>query len=406
MSDLLKRVAIVGSGNWGSTIAKIVGTNILKFNTFENEIRMYVYEELVDGRKLTEIINQEHENIKYLPGHKFSHNVVAYADAVETVKDADILLFVLPHQFVEIICNAIKSHVKKTAFIVSFSKGFYVSQDKRVDLLSTVVSSLLEVPCYVLMGANIANEVAAGTFCEATVGSRNYEHGQIVKGLLQTDEFRIVIKPDAEVIEVLGALKNIVAVAAGFSDGLGYGDNTKAAVIRLGLKEMVKFCEEFFPGHHPHIFLESCGVADLVTTCYGGRNRKIVCIVTLALHIHHVITKDKDDIAHKIQALIPTCFLILYYTFGLVSIYRFHRVGILLFASIGIILFMAACLFFSWIIFLLVSLVLDHNIMSKMFGFFVLFGLLFGTFVTIVIATLELAFNLTKLIQMHGYTTF
>jgi glycerol-3-phosphate dehydrogenase (NAD+) len=143
------------------------------------------------------------------------------------------------------------------------------------------------------MGANIATEVAAGTFCEATVGSRNYEHGQLVKGLIQTDEFRIVIKPDTEVIEVLGALKNIVAVAAGFSDGLGYGDNTKAAVIRLGLKEMVKFCEEFFPGlllinfkwieiilvlflgHHPQIFLESCGVADLVTTCYGGRNRKV-----------------------------------------------------------------------------------------------------------------------------------
>ena len=123
-----------------------------------------------------------------------------------------------------------------------------MGKDKRVELLSSVISRLLEVPCYVLMGANIATEVAAGTFCEATVGSRNYEHGQLVKGLIQTDEFRIVIKPDTEVIEVLGALKNIVAVAAGFSDGLGYGDNTKAAVIRLGLKEMVKFCEEFFPG--------------------------------------------------------------------------------------------------------------------------------------------------------------
>jgi glycerol-3-phosphate dehydrogenase (NAD+) len=127
-------------------------------------------------------------------------------------------------------------------------QGFYVSKDHHVDLLSTVISRLLEIPCYVLMGANIASEVAAGTFCEATVGSRNYEHGQLIKGLIQTDEFRIVIKPDTEVIEVLGALKNIVAVAAGFSDGLGYGDNTKAAVIRLGLKEMVKFCEEFFPG--------------------------------------------------------------------------------------------------------------------------------------------------------------
>ncbi|CAF1370104.1 unnamed protein product [Rotaria magnacalcarata] len=131
----------------------------------------------------------------------------------------------------------------------------------------------------------------------------------------------------------------------------------------------------------------------------------IVCIVTLALHIHHVITKDKDDTAHKIQSLIPTCFLTLYYTFGLVCIYRFHRVGILLFASVGIILFMAACLFFSWIIFLLVSLVLDYNIMSKMLGFFVLFGFLFSAFATIAIVTLDLAFNLTKLIEMNGYTT-
>ncbi|CAF1301754.1 unnamed protein product [Rotaria sordida] len=275
MSDQLKRVAIVGSGNWGSTIAKIVGTNIAKFNTYEQEVRMYVYEEIINGRKLTEIINQEHENIKYLPGHKLPQNVVAYSDVVEAVEDADILLFVIPHQFVERVCNTIKSRVKKTAFAVSFSKGFYVSQDKRVELLSTVISQLLELPCYVLMGANIASEVAGGSFCEATIGSRNYEHGQLIKSLIQTNEFRLVIKPDTEVIEVLGALKNIVAVAAGFSDGLGYGDNTKAAVIRLGLKEMVKFCEEYFPGHHPHIFLESCGVADLVTTCYGGRNRKV-----------------------------------------------------------------------------------------------------------------------------------
>ncbi|CAF2567536.1 unnamed protein product [Rotaria sp. Silwood2] len=107
----------------GSIIAKRVGTDILKFNTFEKEIRICIYEEITNGRKLTEIINQQHENIKYLPGHKLPHNVIAYLDVVETVKDADILLFVIPHQFIERICNAIKSHVKNIAFAISFLKA-------------------------------------------------------------------------------------------------------------------------------------------------------------------------------------------------------------------------------------------------------------------------------------------
>ncbi|CAF1250107.1 unnamed protein product, partial [Didymodactylos carnosus] len=244
MSNQLKRVAIIGSGNWGSTIAKIVGNNIKNFGACENEIKMYVYEEMIDGKKLTDIINQEHENKRYLPGHKLPDNVVACPDVAESAKDADILLIVLPHQFIERTCSTMKNQIKRTAFAVSFSKGFYVNKDKKAELISAVINRQLDIPCYVLMGANSANEVASGTFCEATVGSRNYEHAQLIKDLIQTDGFRIVIKPDTEVIEVLGALKNIVAVAAGFSDGLGFGDNTKAAVIRLGLKEMVKFCEE------------------------------------------------------------------------------------------------------------------------------------------------------------------
>lgn len=275
MASLAKRIAIVGSGNWGSTIAKIVGLNVVNNPKFEKIIKMYVYEEMVNGRKLTEIINNDHENVKYLPGHKLPTNVVAVPDVVETAHDADIIIFVLPHQFMTSTCKPLMGKIKPDSFGVSLCKGFYVNAEGNVDLISNMVKNLLKIDCCVVMGANIANEVAAEQFCEATVGSRIKENGLLLKEALQTPYFRIVVSKDAEVVEACGALKNIVAVGAGFCDGLGFGDNTKAAVIRLGLMEMIKFSEVFYPSHDPKIFFESCGVADLVTTCYGGRNRKV-----------------------------------------------------------------------------------------------------------------------------------
>ena len=91
-----------------------------------------------------------------------------------------------------------------------------------------------------------------------------------------TERFpRVSVVSDTQIVEICGALKNIVACAAGFCDGLKCGDNTKAATIRLGLKEMMKYGEHFYPGGDPATYFESCGVADLITTCYGGRNRKV-----------------------------------------------------------------------------------------------------------------------------------
>lgn len=272
-----KKVCIVGSGNWGSAIAKIVGNNVLENpDKFDTTVNMWVFEEMVEGQKLTEIINTTHENVKYLKGIILPEKVVAVPDVVDAGREADIFIFVVPHQFVSGICDKLKGNIKSTAVAVTLIKGFEVAEGGGIKLISDLIRESLNIPCAVLMGANIANEVAQEKFCESTVGCRDIQKlGTELKTLFQTKYFRICVVEDECTVEVCGALKNIVATAAGFTDGLGFGDNTKAAVIRLGLMEMIKFCEVFYPGAQLSTFFESCGVADLVTTCSGGRNRRV-----------------------------------------------------------------------------------------------------------------------------------
>ncbi|XP_030754652.1 glycerol-3-phosphate dehydrogenase [NAD(+)], cytoplasmic isoform X1 [Sitophilus oryzae] len=270
-----KRVCIIGSGNWGSAIAKIVGSNAVKSKNFDEKVTMYVYEEIINGKKLTEIINETHENVKYLPGHKLPANVVAVPDVVDAAKDADILIFVVPHQFIRTICSTLLGKIKATAIALSLIKGFDTAEGGGIDLISHIITRHLKIPCSVLMGANLANEVADEMFCETTIGCKDASAGPLLREIIQTSYFRVVVVDDEDTVEICGALKNIVACGAGFVDGLGLGDNTKAAVIRLGLMEMVKFVDVFYPGGKLSTFFESCGVADLITTCYGGRNRKV-----------------------------------------------------------------------------------------------------------------------------------
>ncbi|XP_056628830.1 glycerol-3-phosphate dehydrogenase 1a [Triplophysa dalaica] len=271
-----KKICIIGSGNWGSAIAKIVGVNARNNSKFDSTVNMWVFEEMVNGRKLTEIINTDHENAKYLPGHKLPENVVAVADLVEAAKAADILLFVIPHQFIGRVCDTIKGKIKQNALGMSLIKGVDEGPDG-LKLISKVIHEKLGIRMSVLMGANIANEVADEKFCETTIGCRDQAQGVELKELMQTADFRVTVVREADVVEICGALKNIVAVGAGFCDGLDFGDNTKAAVIRLGLMEMISFARIFCTAGTvtPATFLESCGVADLITTCYGGRNRKV-----------------------------------------------------------------------------------------------------------------------------------
>ncbi|XP_017340737.1 glycerol-3-phosphate dehydrogenase 1c [Ictalurus punctatus] len=270
-----KKVCIIGSGNWGSAISRIIGQNVKASNRFAPLVNMWVFEELINGRKLTDIINKEHENVKYLPGHKLPKNVIAVPDITEAVDGADILVFVVPHQFIGKLCDQMKPHVKPGAIGISLIKGIDEGPSG-LTLISDIIRGKLGLDMSVLMGANIANEVAEEKFCETTIGAINDHNGKVFKELMQTPNFRITVVSDSNTVELCGALKNIVAVGAGFCDGLGFGDNTKAAVIRLGLMEMVSFAKIFCSSSvSSATFLESCGVADLITTCYGGRNRRV-----------------------------------------------------------------------------------------------------------------------------------
>lgn len=268
-----EKIAIIGSGNWGSAIARIAGQNVFHFDQFDNEVKMWVFEEQVDGRNLTDIINTEHENVKYLPGIKLPESVVAEPDLVKAVTGATMLVFVLPHQFLPRLLPQIQPVMHPKAKAISLIKGIDYD-DKGLVVISDIIRKGLGCDVSVLMGANVANDVARDQFAEATVGSAVPENGELFKNLFDTALFRVNVVDDVMGVELCGALKNVVALGAGFCDGLGYGGNTKAAIIRIGLVEMMRFCKKFYAGIRPSTFFESCGIADLITTCYGGRNRK------------------------------------------------------------------------------------------------------------------------------------
>ncbi|KAF4126969.1 glycerol-3-phosphate dehydrogenase (NAD+) [Geosmithia morbida] len=333
------KVTVVGSGNWGSTIAKIVAENTRENpNLFEEKVQMWVYEEEIQipkeskhydesigdkPQKITEVINRVHENVKYLPGIALPDNLVANPSLEDAVKDSSILIFNLPHQFIRRICQGLRGHILPYARGISCIKGVHVS-DQDVSLFSEWIGEDLGIYCGALSGANIASEIAREKWSETTIAyappvidtpaatpaaTRNaspaagvaeapdLEHRD-VRGrkskvtlvpvpvqypsmdhelfgiLFHRPYFHVQMVSDVAGVSLGGALKNIVALAAGFVDGRGWGDNAKAAIMRIGLMEMVRFGTEFFGETAlAETFTEtSAGVADLITSSSGGRN--------------------------------------------------------------------------------------------------------------------------------------
>ncbi|WOO85264.1 Glycerol-3-phosphate dehydrogenase [NAD(+)] 2 [Vanrija pseudolonga] len=271
------RIAVIGSGSWGTALAKIAAENAARHaDMFEPTVNMWVREKQVNGKKLTEVINKTHTNQRYLPDVSLPANLIAVPRLPDVVRNATLIVFVTPHQFLPTVISDLKraGAIHPQARAVSAIKGVEV-EGSEIKTFASVIERDLSIPCSALSGANIALEVALEQFCETTIGCPSAADSALWHAVFDAHSFRVTCVEDVNGVSLGGALKNVVALAAGFVDGLRLGGNTKAAILRIGLKEMTEFCLEFFEGAQRNTFSnESAGVADLITTCYGGRNRK------------------------------------------------------------------------------------------------------------------------------------
>lgn len=288
MANMKKKIAVIGSGNWGTAVARHVARNVLNNRAlakdYEKQVDMWVFEEkLKDGRNLTEVINTDHVNVKYLPHASLPPNLVAKPQLAGVVDGASLFILIPPHQFVRRLSGQIAAMLtprqKKSLVCVSFAKGIEFDKNERVIRRMTQVfqdeTGVRDAQLAALSGPNIANDVAADMFCETCIAAPSPDVREDLYRLFHTDNFVVELTGDIAGVELAGALKNIVAIAAGLVDGLGFGNNTKATIVRAGLMEMIKFGGYRELGHlsKQDTFFGPAGLADLITTCFGGRNR-------------------------------------------------------------------------------------------------------------------------------------
>ncbi|BFF90475.1 serine/arginine repetitive matrix protein 1 [Drosophila madeirensis] len=266
------KVCIIGSEGWGSAIAASVSNNVTQLEGFDSRAHIYVYDELVRSKYLSEVMNNCHENIKYLPGIRLPENLIAVNDLLAAAQNADILIFATPQHFVKSYCNILAGKVKENAIALSMVKGLAHVSDSEIDLYSNLISQQLDIPCYSLMSANSAMEMAQGKLCELTIGCNDEDDARLLTEVLQTDNCRVITVDDVDGVELCGTLKDIIALGAGFVDGLKLGENARVAALHLGVKEMMRFTMTFYPNAKISTFFESCAVANSVASTYVDKN--------------------------------------------------------------------------------------------------------------------------------------
>lgn len=249
-------LAVLGAGAWGSVIASLLARNGHSVLLWANR------------RSVADAINGGGSNESYLPGVPLGEGVRATSDLAEALAGGPLAFLAVPSRAFRQVAELIASAGAPQA-VVNCSKGLEIATFKR--LSEVLAEALPGTPVAVMSGPNLASEIAAGKPAATTVASTDPAVAKRVQRLLQQSTFRAYTSLDVVGVEIAGALKNVIALACGISDGLGLGENTKASLITRGLAEIVRLGTAV--GGQASTFYGLAGVGDLVATCAGDKSR-------------------------------------------------------------------------------------------------------------------------------------
>ncbi|MGE5629309.1 MAG: NAD(P)H-dependent glycerol-3-phosphate dehydrogenase [Solirubrobacterales bacterium] len=253
-------ITFIGGGSFGSALAVMLAKKGLKVNVWDRETSV------VDD------ININKRNSKYVKDLVIPEGITAYYDIDKAIEGSSYIVLAVPSHIIRDICKTIKGYINKDQVIISIAKGIEPVTKKR---LSQVINEELpNNPVVILSGPSHAEEVAKDIPTTVVVTSLNMEYAKQVQDLFMTNNFRVYTNNDIIGVEIGGAVKNIIALAAGISDGIGFGDNTKAALMTRGMTEIIRIGTKL--GGKYETFSGLTGMGDLIVTCTSmhSRNRR------------------------------------------------------------------------------------------------------------------------------------
>lgn len=250
------RVAVIGGGSWGTTVAHLCAIN--------TPTTLWARRDQV-----AQEVRDKHTNSAYLAGFDLTPSLHATSSLEEAVCTADVLVMGVPSHGMRDTARELAGCLRPWVPVVSLSKG--LEQGTRLRMTQVLSEELPGHPCGVLTGPNLAKEILAGGAAASVVAMEDDTIAEALQDIFSTEGFRVYTNADVIGSEVAGALKNVVAIASGMADGLGTGDNTRAAVITRGLAELTRLgCAM---GGHPMTFAGLAGMGDLIATCISPQSR-------------------------------------------------------------------------------------------------------------------------------------